>query len=142
MGIDRDDYEPITGNPRRDTASSNDDPETSSGGEGTDGTSDSPGRGPNGGPSGRDGGPSDPNGDPSDPGGAESTPDGAQAGPHSSPKSSSSGEPPRTSSGRKRRVKVTPQDWSALKRLSERLGVGYAKVYRIAFTRLLQNSDM
>jgi hypothetical protein len=44
----------------------------------------------------------------------------------------------RTTGGRKRRVKVTPKDWDALERASERLGVGYATVYRIAFRQFVR----
>ena len=43
--------------------------------------------------------------------------------------------------GRKRRVKVTPKDWDALEQVSNRLGVGYATVYRIAFRQFIDRLE-
>ena len=44
--------------------------------------------------------------------------------------------------GRKRRVKVTPNDWEKLEEVSEHLGVGNAKVYRIAFQKLCRGLEI
>ncbi len=146
MGIDRDDYEPITGNPRRDTAGTGEEPDTESGVEGGRRSSEASKWGTGGDPSGTDGAPSDADGGPSGTDVAPSVSSGHQQSPgetqvehHSSTKKSSSGDTPRTPSGRKRRVKVTPKNWNELKQLSERLGVGYSTLYQIAFQQLLQN---
>jgi hypothetical protein len=55
--------------------------------------------------------------------------------------SSSDSGASRTTGGRKRRVKVTPKDWDALEQASNRLGVGYATVYRIAFQQYLRKLE-
>ena len=134
MSIDRDSYEPIDGNPRRDSKGDNGDP------TGPDEDTSSPDgdpAGPSGAPSGpeRDsssaGSPSGPNGDPEE----THSPTDGQA-----PGKESNGSRPKTG-GRTRRVKVTPNDWDDLERLSDHFGVGYAKVYRIAFRRLLRDLE-
>mgnify|MGYP007131711550 CR=1 FL=1 len=74
--------------------------------------------------------------------------DGDPRRPHSASQGSAPGESrgkkstgSRTTGQRKRRVKVTPKDWEDLEEMSERLGVGYSKVYRIAFQKLLRDSS-
>jgi hypothetical protein len=39
-------------------------------------------------------------------------------------------------------VKVTPDDWEKLEEASEHLGVGYARVYRIAFQKLCRGLEI
>jgi hypothetical protein len=39
-------------------------------------------------------------------------------------------------------VKVTPADWEKLEEVSEHLGVGYSKVYRIALQKLRRGLEL
>ena len=183
MGIDRDDYEPITGNPRRednqedlgegdngqarggrggpqvtggDPGGAEGSPENPvKGARGTGGEKKSGSRhtgsggspsGPVGAPSGSNGAPKglngDPIGDPMHPNGGPAEQRGDPMGPPPKKKTSSergpqSPAPSRKTGDRKRRVKVTPEDWDTLEQISEDLSVGYAKVYRIAFRQFL-----
>jgi len=155
MPIDRDSYKPITGNPRRDTGAGKDEPEDTeseahdcpepNAGDGAQSGPDRSGRdtdggppAPNGDPSGSTRSPDDTDGDPSD---SNGDPEGHHASSGEEESSTGSGGHPRAPSGRKRRVKVTPKDWDALERVSDRLGVGYAKTYRIAFQQLAKRLE-
>lgn len=42
------------------------------------------------------------------------------------------------SSGSKKRVSVTPNDWKTLEALSDELGLPYSKVYNVSFQALLE----
>jgi hypothetical protein len=132
MPIDRGSYEPITGSPRRSTKKKKDtddkDPNGSPLGAGgpPPGTQESD-RGTSGAPGETDGVPTGSNGPPSGDPGADTD----EATGH-----------PRMSDGRKRRVKVTPDDWEKLEQVSEQLGVPRAMVYRIAFNHLCRSLDL
>jgi hypothetical protein len=125
MSIDRGDYEPIQGNPRRKTKSET--PEETE--ETTEGS------------------PSGPSGDHADGGQAEG-PNGdpvGTTGSHSPAPNASEPEDEgtyKTPQGRTKRVKVTPQDWKALKEAAERLGgLPHSKVYNRAFQELRKRLD-
>lgn len=142
--------------------------ETSEGGDGAPSGPNGDQKGADGFPPGPNGGraeseeEADPDGSPPEPTGAPSSSNRAETGPSGAPSgadgvpSRASGEArtngegtegdeeaphPRIPSGRKRRVKITLKDWSALERVSRILGVGHANVYRIALQHLRRSLD-
>ena len=164
-------YEDISGNPLRDTnkstpdssesAESDTERESTEKGDGAPSCPDGDEKAPDGSPTGPSGDPPGSDGDPDGPNGAPSAhtgdptgPDEAPAAPDGDPSSTAAearepspsaeegGEDhPRMPSGRKRRVKVTPRDWTVLEETARKLGVGHAKVYRIALQYLRRHLD-